>query len=117
MQDAGRNEAQNELRATDVHGVAGIVTTLVTRHDGKMGREQIDNLAFPFVTPLSTHDSQVLSGHSHPSDKTRARSRFARPLSYSFVAHNSETMPSARPRAAAGGGDKNVKQKIFCFHD
>jgi hypothetical protein len=64
MQDSRWNQPQNELRATDVHGVAGIVTALVACDDGKMWRKEIDNLAFPFIAPLSTHDSQVSGDHS-----------------------------------------------------
>jgi hypothetical protein len=33
--------------------VAGVVSALVTADDGKMWREEIDDLALAFVTPLS----------------------------------------------------------------
>ena len=53
VQNAGRDQAQHELHAVHVDGVAGVVSALVTADDGKMWREEIDDLAFAFVTPLS----------------------------------------------------------------
>jgi hypothetical protein len=52
MKDAGRNEPEDELRAADVDGMAGVVSALVTRDKGKMRRQQIDDLAFAFIAPL-----------------------------------------------------------------
>src|SRR5262249_20130296 len=54
MQDTGRNEAENELGSVCVHGVAGVVTTLITSNDREAGRQQVDDLALAFVAPLRT---------------------------------------------------------------
>jgi len=56
MQDARRDEAKNEFGEVDVHGVAGVVPTLIPRDDGKVRRQKIDNLPFAFITPLSAKD-------------------------------------------------------------
>ena len=52
MQDAGRNQAQDELGAAHIHGVSRVVTTLIARDDVEMWCEEIDDLAFSFVAPL-----------------------------------------------------------------
>ena len=59
MQDTGRDEAQDELGAVDVDGMAGVVPALIARHDRKMRGEKIDDLAFPFISPLRTKDSYI----------------------------------------------------------
>jgi hypothetical protein len=52
MQDAGWDETEDELRAVDEHGVAGVVPALIARNDRKMRRQQVDDFAFAFVAPL-----------------------------------------------------------------
>jgi hypothetical protein len=37
--------------------VSGVVTPLIAGDDRKVPRQEIDDLAFPFVTPLRTEDS------------------------------------------------------------
>src|SRR5262249_13834722 len=58
-EDAGGHEPQDELRAVDVDGVPGVVAALVAGHDRELRRQQIDNLALAFVTPLRTEDCQI----------------------------------------------------------
>ena len=60
MQDAGRDEAQDELGAVDVHGVTGVVSTLIARDDGKMRRQKIDDLAFAFIAPLRAEHARFI---------------------------------------------------------
>ena len=62
MQDAGRNQAQHELRAVDVDGVAGVVSALIPRDDREMRRQQIDDLAFAFVAPLRAEHREIHIG-------------------------------------------------------
>ena len=59
MQDARRQQVQNELGAAHPHRVAGVVASLVTRHNGRVGGEEVDDLALALVTPLRTDDGDV----------------------------------------------------------
>ena len=59
MQDAGRNQAQDELRAVDVDRVAGVVSALIARDDRKVRRQQIDDLAFAFIAPLRAEHGEI----------------------------------------------------------
>ena len=52
MQDAGRKQPQHELAPVGVHGVTGVVAALIPGHDRKIRRQQIDDLALAFVSPL-----------------------------------------------------------------
>ncbi len=52
MQNAGRDQPEDELRPVDVDGVAGVVAALIPRDDVEARRQQIDDLAFAFVAPL-----------------------------------------------------------------
>jgi hypothetical protein len=40
-------------------GVAGVVAALIARHDGKVRREEIHNLALAFVSPLSAENREI----------------------------------------------------------
>ena len=62
MQDAGRNQPQDELRAADVHRVAGVVSALIARDDREMRREQVDDFAFAFIAPLRTEHREIHIG-------------------------------------------------------
>src|SRR5688572_13390910 len=53
---------QHEGAIADLHGVAGVVSALIADHDIETLSEQIDNLAFALVTPLSTYDDDYF-GH------------------------------------------------------
>ena len=46
----------------DIHRMAGVVPALVAGDDGKMRRQQIDDLALAFVTPLRAENDDV---HRH----------------------------------------------------
>ena len=52
MQDAGRQQPQHELAPVGVDGVTGVVAALIPGHDRKVRRQQIDDLALAFVSPL-----------------------------------------------------------------
>ncbi len=57
MQDAGWDEPEHELRPVHVHGMPGVVPTLIPRDDVEVRRQQVDDLAFAFVAPLSAQYS------------------------------------------------------------
>ena len=59
MENSGRDQAQHELLAVDVHRVAGVVPALIARDDGKTRRDKVDDLAFAFVAPLRTENCEV----------------------------------------------------------
>ncbi len=59
VQDAGRNQVQDELPAAHVDRVAGVVSALIARDDGKARRQQIDDLAFAFIAPLGAEHTQI----------------------------------------------------------
>ena len=57
VQDAGRNETQDELRAVHVDRVTGVVPSLIAADDREMRREEIDDLALALIAPLrAQHD-------------------------------------------------------------
>ena len=60
-QDAARNELKNELLPVDDDSVPGIVAARVACHNRKIFRENVDNLALAFVTPLRTYDDCSLT--------------------------------------------------------
>ena len=59
VQDAGGNEAQDELAAARVNGVARVVPALIARHDREPLREQIHDLALALVSPLCADNGDV----------------------------------------------------------
>src|SRR5262249_981656 len=65
VEDAGWNESKDELDAVDVHRVSGVVPPLIPRHDRKVPRQQIDDLSFPFISPLRTKNRQIHRNQSH----------------------------------------------------
>src|SRR5687768_9466231 len=67
MQDAGRNEMEDELAASDVDGVAGVVSALIARHHIEVGCQQVDNLALALIAPLGAKYTQIHAGKMIPS--------------------------------------------------
>ena len=59
MQDARGNQVQDELLAIHVHGMAGVVSALIPRHQRKVWRHQVDDLALTFVAELRAQDHDV----------------------------------------------------------
>ena len=59
VENAGRQQAKNDLRFVHIHGVAGVMPALIARDDGEMRRQQIDDLAFAFISPLRAEYSDV----------------------------------------------------------
>src|SRR5206468_10795850 len=59
MQNARRNQTQDELRAVDVDGVAGVVAALKPRDEREVRREQVDDLSFSLITPLRSKDGEI----------------------------------------------------------
>ena len=52
VEDAGRQQPQDELAAVGVDRVPGVVPALVARDDREVRRQQVDDLALAFVAPL-----------------------------------------------------------------
>src|SRR5690606_312473 len=68
VEDARRQEPEDELLSVGVHRVAGVVAALVPRHDREVRRQQINDLAFALVTPLcsehrNVHNRSILPSH------------------------------------------------------
>ena len=59
VQDAGRQQVQDELRAADQHRVAGVVAALVPGDDREVRGEQVDDLALALVAPLRANHRNV----------------------------------------------------------
>jgi hypothetical protein len=59
VQNARRDQVQHELAAAHIHGVPRIVPALVARDERELRREQIDDLAFPFVAPLGAEHAEI----------------------------------------------------------
>jgi hypothetical protein len=59
VQNAGRQQPQHELAAVRVDRVPGVVTTLIPRDNREVRGQQIDDLAFAFVSPLRAEHRDV----------------------------------------------------------
>ena len=66
VKNAGGNQVQLQHRVVDHDRVAGVDTALVAHDDVGGAAQEIRDLAFPLVTPLSTDDDDVGQGHSGP---------------------------------------------------
>ena len=62
VENAGRNQPEDELRAVDVDRVAGVVAALIARDDVEPRRQQIDDLALAFVAPLGAEHCEIHDG-------------------------------------------------------
>src|SRR4030095_14182358 len=67
MQHAGRHEVQDRLLTAHAQRVAGVVAAVVSHHEIGVGREQVDDLALPFVTPLGAYDYGSRHAYSQSS--------------------------------------------------
>ena len=65
MQDSRRDLVENELIFTDMHGVAGVGSTLVASDDVDALGEHVHDLPLPFISPLAPDDdgAGTLSWH------------------------------------------------------
>lgn len=61
MEDTGRDLVENELLVAYMNGVAGIGPALVPGDDVHISSEDIDDLPFAFITPLTTYDYRAAS--------------------------------------------------------
>ena len=59
VQDPRRQQPQHELASVGVHRVPGVVPALVARDDGKVRRQQVDDLALALVAPLRAQHRYV----------------------------------------------------------
>ncbi len=59
-QDSARNQLQNELLFPDKNRVAGVMATLIARHDVEALGKQVDYFAFAFVAPLRAENDDIL---------------------------------------------------------
>ena len=59
VKDARGDEAQNELGATDINSMSGIVPTLIARDDVEAWRQEIDDFPLAFVAPLGAQHRQI----------------------------------------------------------
>ena len=63
MRDSRWYQMKHELLLRPIlandHCVSGIMPALIARHDVKVRRYQVDDLAFSFVSPLRTYDCEV----------------------------------------------------------
>src|SRR5438045_640987 len=80
-QYATGHQLQDKLFAVDDDCVAGIVTSGVASHDGKIFGEDIDDLALAFVTPLGADDDRSSSFLQMPTPQnvTNATASFDSP--------------------------------------
>jgi hypothetical protein len=62
MEDPRRQQPKNDLRVADVDGVTGVMTALIARHDGKVRRQEVDDLALAFISPLRAKYGNVHRG-------------------------------------------------------
>jgi len=55
-EDAAGNKLQNELPTVNDDGVAGVMAASVSSDNGKLFREDVDDLAFTFIAPLGSEE-------------------------------------------------------------
>ena len=59
MEDAGRDQMEDEALLAHLDGVAGVVAAVVAGHDLDLLREQVHDLALAFVAPLGADHHDV----------------------------------------------------------
>jgi hypothetical protein len=59
-QNSAGNQFQNELLFPDENRVAGVMATLIARHDVEALGKQIDHFSFAFVAPLRAENDDIL---------------------------------------------------------
>ena len=74
-ENAAGNEGELPGLAVGDDGVAGVGAALITDDDLVVFREDVDELAFGFVTPLQTDNA--CAGHGKRSSRKRRRTRLA----------------------------------------
>ena len=75
MQDARRNQVQDELASADVHRVSRVVSALIARDDREVRRQQIDDLALAFIAPLGAEHAQIHAGSMIPCGRSGVKRR------------------------------------------
>ena len=64
MEDAGRNEPQDELSIADADSMACVVAALIASDDVEVRRKYVDYFALAFVAPLGANYDNVF--HVNP---------------------------------------------------
>jgi hypothetical protein len=62
MHNARRQQMQDERLVAHLHGVAGIMSALIARHDVEVLGQKVNYLAFAFIAPLRADDNNYF-GH------------------------------------------------------
>ncbi len=60
---------QNGFLTVDHQRVAGVVATLIANYGGSMFGQQINDLAFALITPLSAQDYDILTHNTCPHSR------------------------------------------------
>ena len=58
-EDARRDQVQDERVPVEDHRVAGVVPALIPGHDVRLSGQDVDDLSFPFVSPLPADDDEA----------------------------------------------------------
>jgi len=69
VEDARRNQMEDELMGADPDGVPGVVAALVAGDDLEVVGDDVDDLALAFIAPVDAHDCEILPVivHGHRS--------------------------------------------------
>ena len=94
VENAGRNQVQNRLLALNHQGVPGVMPPLEPDYGVGVGRQEVDDLALPFVAPLCADDDDA-SIHDVTGRATQAPSSFT-----SCSEHWNSSAESLRPEPA-----------------
>ncbi len=66
VQDAGRDQMKNIFLPFCDDRVAGVASSLVTDNDIRLRGQDVNNLSFSFISPLSTHQNGVWHTYVSP---------------------------------------------------
>src|SRR5271165_3357474 len=94
-QHAARDELEDELLAVDGNRVPGIVAAGITRYKLEPLGQNVNNLAFAFITPLGADDDRCLTDFQLAAPSTIAPRYTRRPHRF---AHNSPHFEQAQTK-------------------
>ena len=98
VEDARRDEVQDEFLAVHVDRVPGVVSALIASDDRESRGHEIDDLAFPFVTPLRAKNHDVHRAKVYCTSVLRRFVTMAHTMVLHMVRHDGSVAAARRFR-------------------